>query len=74
MTKDEIINRIADINKAVKQLEAERDEYYYAVAVRDTSTRYDIYHVPVPKQTLMMCLLVEKECLEEELKKILSNG
>ena len=55
MTKDEIIARIAGINKALKQIEEECDKFHYTVVVRHESTKHVIDYIDVPKQTLMMC-------------------
>ena len=81
MTKDEIINRIAEINrdlteiKKYEELCKERNKKYDHMAVEIsffTLDRFARARVSLP--ILITTLLVEKECLEEELKEIISNG
>ena len=80
MTKDEIKNRIAEINRELTTIEKYEENCKERVTKYDRMTveisfftldRFTRSRVSLP--ILITTLLVEKECLEEELKEILSN-
>ena len=72
-----IYNRLSRIDNAIDVLKRLNDEYpklspdnYYYMNVHvDMSTS----HVEISKEVLLAALLIEKQCLEEELKERLNN-
>ena len=70
MTKDEIIKRLAEINDGLSVLDkCESEHVRLVIFTEDHTYRFGEFmgNTVVVKTTL----LVEKECLEEELKEIL---
>lgn len=67
VTKEEIINRLSEIQKHLRSLNEHKGDYI-------TLTNLDCrYSVKLNLKMLKVSLLIEQECLEETLKEMLNE-